>query len=85
LIRKLRESVPGLSIVAISSGVRNLPRDDVAKLGVAELLTKLITPGWKPKCKDLLSLTDRVWRVLTESFCCLVNRATRIKEIESAA
>jgi DNA-binding response OmpR family regulator len=48
LVRKLRETVPGLSIIAITSAAGNLTRKDAAKLGVAEVLTKPITPDCKP-------------------------------------
>lgn len=48
LIRKLHATVPELSIIAISSAVRNVTKDDAKKLGVVEVLTKPITPEWKP-------------------------------------
>jgi DNA-binding response OmpR family regulator len=48
LIRKLRETVPELSIIVISSAPHNLTLEDARKLGAVEVLKKPITPEWKP-------------------------------------
>jgi CheY-like chemotaxis protein len=56
LIRKLRDTVPELSIIAISSAARNLTREDATKLGVVEVLTKPITPEWKPVVEKIRAM-----------------------------
>lgn len=57
LIRKLRDTVPALSIIAISSSAaRNLTREDATKLGVAEVLTKPITREWKPVVEKIRAM-----------------------------
>lgn len=48
LIRKLRDTVPELSIIAISSAGHSLTIEDARKLGAVEVLKKPITPEWKP-------------------------------------
>ncbi len=48
LIRKLRSTVPELSIIAVSSALHSLTLEDARKLGVVEVLKKPITPEWKP-------------------------------------
>lgn len=48
LIRKLRETVPDLSIIVISSALHSLTLEDAKKLGAVEVLKKPITPEWKP-------------------------------------
>src|ERR1700730_18852893 len=48
LIRKLRDAVPELSIIAISSALHTLTLEDARKLGAVEVLKKPITPDWKP-------------------------------------
>jgi len=48
LIRKLRDIVPELSIIAVSSALHNLTLEDARKLGAVEVLKKPITPEWKP-------------------------------------
>ena len=48
LIRKLRDSVPELSIIVISSAFHNITLEDAKKLGAVEVLKKPITPDWKP-------------------------------------
>lgn len=48
LIRRLRQNVPELQIIAVSNAAHSLSADDLRKLGVAEVLRKPITPDWKP-------------------------------------
>jgi CheY-like chemotaxis protein len=48
LIRRLRQSVPQLQIIAITNAAHSLSAEDAKKLGVAEVLRKPITPAWKP-------------------------------------
>lgn len=48
LIRKLRDTVPALSITAISSAWHTRTLEDARKLGAAEVLKRPITPEWKP-------------------------------------
>jgi len=48
LIRKLRDTVPELSIIAVSSALHSLSLEDARKLGAVEVLKKPITPEWKP-------------------------------------
>jgi CheY-like chemotaxis protein len=48
LIRTLRRSVPDLQIIAVSNALYSLSSEDAQKLGVVEVLTKPITPDWKP-------------------------------------
>jgi two-component system response regulator YesN len=48
LIRTLRRSVPDLQIIAITNALYSLSSEDAQKLGVVEVLTKPITPDWKP-------------------------------------
>jgi len=48
LIRKLRDTVPELSIIVISGALHSLIREDARKLGAVEVLKKPITPDWKP-------------------------------------
>jgi DNA-binding response OmpR family regulator len=54
LIRTLRDTVPELSIIVISSALHSLPLEDARKLGAVEMLKKPITPDWKP-------VVERVW------------------------
>ena len=48
LIRKLRDTVPELSIIAVSSALHSLTLEDARRLGAVEVLRKPITPDWKP-------------------------------------
>ena len=48
LIRKLRDMVPELSIIAVISALHSLTLEDARKLGAVEVLKKPITPDWKP-------------------------------------
>ena len=48
LIRTLRRSVPDLQIIAITNAIHSLSPEDAQKLGVVAVLTKPITPDWKP-------------------------------------
>ena len=48
LIRKLRDTVPELSIIVVGSTLHNITLEDARKLGAVEVLRKPITPDWKP-------------------------------------
>src|SRR5581483_5674449 len=48
LIRNIRENVPGLPIIAIAEDLQHAAVELARELGVAEILTKPITPEWKP-------------------------------------
>ena len=47
LIRRIRQNIPGLPIIALSDEAENSSWDLVGELGVAEVLQKPITPEWK--------------------------------------
>ena len=59
LIRKIRENVPGLPIIAIAEKQQQATADLVQELGVAEVLTKPITPEWKPVVERVRALRAR--------------------------
>jgi two-component system phosphate regulon sensor histidine kinase PhoR len=48
LIRKLRDTVPELSIIVVNSALHSLTLEDARKLGAVEVLKKPITSDWKP-------------------------------------
>ncbi|HLJ49111.1 MAG TPA: response regulator [Bryobacteraceae bacterium] len=49
LIQQLRETLPDLAIIAISTTLNNSTLlEEAQKLGIAEILQKPITPEWKP-------------------------------------
>lgn len=55
LIRKLRQTMPEISIIAISSEFHNITPEQAEKLGAVEVLTKPITPAWKPVVERIRS------------------------------
>lgn len=59
LIRKIRQDMPGLPIIAIAENLEKASADLVAELGVAEVLTKPITPEWKPVVERVRALRAR--------------------------
>jgi DNA-binding response OmpR family regulator len=56
LIQKLRESFPGLPIIAISSVLSGQELEHAIELGVVEVLHKPITPDWKPIVERIRAL-----------------------------
>ena len=48
LIRRIRQNIPGLPIIAISEQTQKAANDLVRELGVVEVLQKPITPEWRP-------------------------------------
>lgn len=59
LIRRIREHVPGLPIIAIAENLQQAAIDLAKELGVAEVLTKPITPEWKPIVERVRALRAR--------------------------
>jgi DNA-binding response OmpR family regulator len=56
LIRKLRDTVPELSIIVVNSALHSLTLEDARKLGAVEVLKKPITSDWKPVVKGGVKL-----------------------------
>jgi DNA-binding response OmpR family regulator len=56
LIRKLRDAVPELSIIAISNPSSTITLDDARKLGAVEVLKKPISAAWKPVVEQIRAM-----------------------------
>lgn len=59
LIRRIRQSIPGLPIIATSEQMRKVASDLARELGVVEVLKKPITPEWKPIVERVRSMRAR--------------------------
>lgn len=59
LIRRIREKIPGLPIIAISEQTQKAARDLARELGVVEVLQKPITPEWKPVVERVRAMRAR--------------------------
>ena len=59
LIRSMRETFPGLPIIAITDTPQKAAHDLLAELGVAEVLSKPITPAWKPVVERVRAMRAR--------------------------
>lgn len=59
LIRKIRENVPGLPIIAIAENLQQGAVELAKELGVTEVLTKPITPEWRPVVERARALRAR--------------------------
>ena len=59
LIRDMRESFPGLPVIAINGSPRNATVDLAREMGAVEILHKPITPGWKSVVERVRATANR--------------------------
>jgi len=59
LIRKIRENMPGLPIIAIAEDHQKATADLAQELGVADILRKPITSEWKPVVERVRTMRAR--------------------------
>lgn len=59
LIRKIRENMPGLPVIAIADNLQKASCELVDELGVTEILRKPITTEWKPVVERVRAMKAR--------------------------